>query len=86
MSQCTLDGRRHHISPKVPRGEIRWLAARVHVGTPDEEVCSLIRERTAKGDPADGWTETIRRQCETYALSCHRENQNLARKVYSGQF
>lgn len=86
MSYCTLDGKRRRISPKVPRGEIRWLLARVHIGTPDDEVCSMIRERTAKGNPAAGWTDAIRRQCEDYALSCHRENQKFARKVYSGQF
>lgn len=66
----------------VPQREIFWLMGRIHVGTPDSEVEANIRRRLEGNKP----TEKQVAACIDYALACHRENQELYRKVTSGRF
>ena len=73
----TLDGRRLRVSPKVPAHQVRALVGELHVGTPDGEVVEMIAKRAAS------WPNSTRANACNYALSVHRANQALYRKVTS---
>jgi hypothetical protein len=62
---------------RVPRNDIKWYIARLHVGTADEEIEANIKERCA--DPA--YTPALIRQSVAYALECHKRNRDLYHRV-----
>lgn len=65
---------------RTPRYDLKWLMGRVHVGTPDSEVETDIRQRCEKsGFPAKITAESVK-----YALICHHENKGLYRHVMRG--
>lgn len=67
---------------RVPRGLIKWLMARVHVGTPKAEIVADIERRCA-GNPA--FTPALVRQSIAFALACHNENRALFNHVMRGR-
>ena len=75
----TVDGKRYKLGSRIPTHEIRSIVATFHVGTSDEEIMADMETRAmrVKAKPA----EIL--QCQMYALKCHRENQQLYRKVMS---
>jgi hypothetical protein len=69
--------RKPYVNPKVPTYAIDRKLGWVHVGTPDNEVESLINEaidRMMQGPQASEWTPAIRKQTVRYALWRHHRN------------
>lgn len=64
---------------------IDWVMGKVHVGTPDDEVVEMWRERCAKsakrGAPLNAAQQ---RAVIEYALKAHRKNQSLYGYVMGG--
>jgi hypothetical protein len=71
------------VEADIPRGQIRWLVDRYHVGTPDAEIAADIRKRIGGGA---GWTEAKIEEAVAFAVEVHHENQKLYGQVQSGHF
>jgi hypothetical protein len=79
-----MSERKPRVDPLVPTVAIDRQLRRVHVGTPDDVVESMIAEavdRQAAGPEAHLWTAKIRRQTVRYALWRHHRNLDQYRAV-----
>jgi hypothetical protein len=65
--------------PDAIKGQIRWLVAKYHVGTPDETIKADMIKRL-KGDV----DAKARKQVVAFALKQHHKNQRLYCRVMSG--
>jgi hypothetical protein len=65
------------IDPKIPTGQIRHFVMNCHVGTPDDEISGEVIKRLSKGCDGD---QEILAQASTFAVACHRANQDLVRQ------
>ena len=65
---------------QVPKHNISWLVAKLHVGTPDATVEADIRDRLQR--LASETTPAQRNACVKYALKCHRDNQALFNRYH----
>jgi hypothetical protein len=85
MANVTKDNRVCEFGRKwrreVPRSDIGWYVARLHVSVSDTELAADIRGRCT----APEFTETIIRQSVAYALECHNRNRGLYSRVVSGR-
>lgn len=81
MDTVTQYGRKWDV--RIPRGDLRLLMGRVHVGTPDNEIRQQIRERIANCIDAR-WTDELIEQAADFAVACHHENQGLYVRVTRG--
>lgn len=71
----------------IPKSQIRSLVGRYHVGTSDSTIRAEIRNRTMSpttGQLMKGWTPSLVRKAEDYAIKIHRANQALYGYVMSG--
>ncbi len=60
--------------PEFPIGQLRWIVGRIHVGTPDADVCAEIEGRAVRAGITD--PDLIAQLC-AHALIAHRANQAL---------
>jgi hypothetical protein len=71
---------------EIPKGDIEFFVARLHVSETDEAVRAEILRRIGPVDQAitRGWSEaTIQQACD-YAVQAHHNNQNLYSYVMGG--
>jgi hypothetical protein len=71
----------------VPQHQIRYIADKLHVSTPDTEVAQNIRGRLRRNViPRGSFAELERKidACVKFAVHCHHENQALYLKVMRG--
>lgn len=66
---------------EIPTGQIRWLVDRHSVGVDDTDI---IRDLWRRMRDNPEWTRERRKAAYRFALSCHRENRDLFRAVYTG--
>ncbi len=74
----------HKAKFSVPKGEIRWLVGRIHVGTPEATVRADIRERLQRAKREGNITEAQILACEDYAIECHKANRDEYSFVMGG--
>lgn len=71
--------------PRVPYASLRWLVDRLHVGTPDAEVSTLIASRIEKARAKGAaFSEAEARESVRFALAVHEDNRNTFRRVMRG--
>jgi len=68
-------------SPLVPTGQIEWLVARIHVGTPRAAVVRDFVRRMRRKDGVRGYafSKPFRKGCYRAALAAHEANRQLCR-------
>lgn len=79
--------RKPRVDPIVPTRAIDRKLGRVHVGTPDSEVGTIVREAIAaalNGPQAESWSPKIQRQTVKYAIWRHHRNLDEYRWVMGG--
>ena len=75
------------VSEECPRQSIDFLIDREHIGTRDEEIRNIIRQRIHAlqvTGQASKWTSERQLEAIEYALWQHRENQAVYRHVIGG--
>lgn len=68
-------------APEVPRGQIEWLVARLHVSTPDRTIEANMRRRCRKLAA----TPEVIQEIVDFAILAHAANRDLFAHVMGGR-
>lgn len=65
----------------IPKEQLRYLVGKFHAGKSDDYVRTEVRKRTTG---RSGWTQSLIRKAEEYAVKIHHDNQGLYDYVMGG--
>jgi hypothetical protein len=75
------------VNDEIPTTALRWILGSTHVGTPDEEIVAMVKERIATLKQIETrYTAEQEEQTIAAALWLHHENRAEYAAVMSGTF